>query len=188
MPEKKLFSYSYKLEDSNTDTFHKNVPMIDLPENMTAAGFAHIVKYQNFESGRIKLVKTEKIVDANLPSKIIHTISKTIVLYVDKKVQTDAELHKMLKNKYNNSRSPYLYYSPQKTQNMPAVMIGNVIMQRGARSLNTEDEIEWIEHHPVVESLKPDQDILVNHDLQEIWPESTGAIPEIVQKFFENER
>lgn len=184
MPEKMVLSYSCKLHFSHNDNMHQPVPAIDLPENATAADLVHVAKRQHLETGKIEVIKTQKIIDTNIPNHVLKTITNSITLYVDDKVKTPDEIYEYLKRRYHSD----CWFSPKNKPKTPAVLIGHIVYQRNAAVYGGGKFETWNEQHADVHSLQPDTDILVNSDLKEIWPTDTGVMPEIVQKFFENER
>ena len=174
--------FSYKLYTSCKDTMHSKIDTIDLPENVTAEVFTRLVK-RNIpigSSGKIEL--TKKIANmAGIP------VTKHITLYFDKKIKSQGDIHTMLVEQFKTGNDVFSY-TPSNIQKFPAVITGTIIHKKAGHSFDYSREQTWNEHQPVVESLNAENDVLVNYDLNEIWPESTGVIPKIVKDFFENER
>lgn len=182
MPDTIIFSY--KLCTSDDDTMHKKIESVNLQNDITAEGFARIIRGQIRVGSSGKIELTKKIFNANMAGI---PVTKHITLYVDNKVKTQDDIHKILLRKFEKGVDCFSYH-PNNKQKYPAVITETVIHRKNGYTPDCSREESWNEHHPVVESLNAETDVLVNYDLNEIWPESTGVIPKIVKDFFENER
>lgn len=183
---KTVYSYSYKLYQSDID--NSKTPSIDLPNNINTADFVNMIKLKNLsKTSKIQITRTKQNT----------AVKETLTLYVDDRIKTAGEIQDILKKKYGSVCG----FTPQHKQSAPTVITGHIIRHRygmtGGYNVRIDrntvifkeaKEVTWDEPEANVESPKPEHDVIVNRELNQIWPVATGALPKAIQEFFINER
>ena len=183
---KPVYSYSYKLYQSDTDNY--KVQSVNLPDNINIKDFLNIIKRNNLtKAAKIQITRTKN----NTATK------ETVTLYVDDSIKTAGEIQDILRKRYGSICG----FTPNSKQTAPSIITGyrtrrrygmtggyNVRIDRNTVVFKEAKEVTWEEPEASVESPKPEKDVIVNRELNQIWPVATGALPKAIQDFFVNER
>lgn len=124
----------------------------------------------------ITVIRGVKVVGRNNKHNVYSTVAnEKIVLFVCDKLMYPADAHQFLFKKYGRV---FDFNAKELEENIPLRSL-NVFEHQsvGLRTKHGPSEITW--HSVYCEQARP-QDIIVNPDLQQMWPENTGYVPNVL--------
>lgn len=175
--------YSYACKICYID---KDPVKIILPDGVDTDKFAEILSnYDLTDVGVICVMKTKTVYDLHTkfnPNNTIYTNTKTLNMYVDDKIKTASDVKNLLLKKYNNGCG--FVVKPGQENISPVVITFMKTSYRcGIMAHNPNIEQHWTEQYVNVAWPNPKRDVIINRNLNQIWPRQTNDIPVQLKSF-----
>ncbi|MBR1380449.1 MAG: hypothetical protein IJ560_02570 [Alphaproteobacteria bacterium] len=196
MRHKINYDYSYKLYSNNYDCSEN--AFVKLPTGVTLEQFIETLTRQNLtDVYKVCVLRTKTIVDMRTTkSPVVYSDQKKIDLFIDDAVHSGLDVQRNAAQRYKE----FVHMVPALTRSdiSPVVTTSSSIMRhnavcgggyirtgRDAVEYRAPREESWNERVIFVRALNSMYDLLVNKQIQQIWPKRTDAIPLRLKQFFQ---